>query len=165
MNIVLASQLLWKSLREPEDSLDHTLRTSGVGEPVWRLPALKELGLRWVGSGDNQRKKGPLPALILPCYTAGWIHAVLTPVDCLAFGGNFLHSLNIEMQLKWVLKLWWFHVGHSCLLEWGVQCRKPERSGSSFLIMFSWRLTPFLHLVVIWLWASYITFEPKFPNV
>ncbi|KAL8164300.1 UNVERIFIED_CONTAM: PHD finger protein 8 [Gekko kuhli] len=30
----------------------------------------------------------------------GWIHAVLTPVDCLAFGGNFLHSLNIEMQLK-----------------------------------------------------------------
>ncbi|OPJ89148.1 hypothetical protein AV530_012311 [Patagioenas fasciata monilis] len=32
----------------------------------------------------------------------GWIHAVLTPVDCLAFGGNFLHSLNIEMQLKLV---------------------------------------------------------------
>nr|XP_056706213.1 histone lysine demethylase PHF8 [Euleptes europaea] len=30
----------------------------------------------------------------------GWIHGVLTPVDCLAFGGNFLHSLNIEMQLK-----------------------------------------------------------------
>ncbi|KAK2118250.1 PHD finger protein 8 [Saguinus oedipus] len=30
----------------------------------------------------------------------GWIHAVLTPVDCLAFGGNFLHSLNMEMQLK-----------------------------------------------------------------
>ncbi|KAJ1095060.1 hypothetical protein NDU88_000231 [Pleurodeles waltl] len=30
----------------------------------------------------------------------GWIHAVLTPVECLAFGGNFLHSLNIDMQLK-----------------------------------------------------------------
>ncbi|XP_036388791.1 histone lysine demethylase PHF8 [Megalops cyprinoides] len=30
----------------------------------------------------------------------GWIHAVLTPVDCLAFGGNFLHSLNIDMQLR-----------------------------------------------------------------
>uniref|UniRef100_UPI00398F2E14 histone lysine demethylase PHF8-like n=1 Tax=Pristiophorus japonicus TaxID=55135 RepID=UPI00398F2E14 len=30
----------------------------------------------------------------------GWIHAVLTPLDCIAFGGNFLHSLNIEMQLK-----------------------------------------------------------------
>lgn len=33
----------------------------------------------------------------------GWIHAVLTPVDCLAFGGNFLHSLNIDMQLRLVL--------------------------------------------------------------
>ncbi|KAG9477742.1 hypothetical protein GDO78_012972 [Eleutherodactylus coqui] len=30
----------------------------------------------------------------------GWIHSVLTPVDCLAFGGNFLHSLNIAMQLR-----------------------------------------------------------------
>uniref|UniRef100_A0A8C5QYR7 PHD finger protein 8 n=1 Tax=Leptobrachium leishanense TaxID=445787 RepID=A0A8C5QYR7_9ANUR len=30
----------------------------------------------------------------------GWIHGVLTPVDCLAFGGNFLHSLNIAMQLR-----------------------------------------------------------------
>ncbi|XP_075434558.1 histone lysine demethylase PHF8 isoform X3 [Ascaphus truei] len=30
----------------------------------------------------------------------GWIHSVLTPVDCLAFGGNFLHSLNIDMQLR-----------------------------------------------------------------
>lgn len=35
----------------------------------------------------------------------GWIHAVLTPVDCLAFGGNFLHSLNIDMQLRLVDKL------------------------------------------------------------
>ncbi|KAF5276696.1 hypothetical protein FQA39_LY06500 [Lamprigera yunnana] len=30
----------------------------------------------------------------------GWIHAVLTPVDSLVFGGNFLHSLNIPMQLQ-----------------------------------------------------------------
>ncbi|KAG8320787.1 Lsd1/2 complex PHD finger containing protein Phf2 [Homalodisca vitripennis] len=30
----------------------------------------------------------------------GWIHAVLTPVDTLVFGGNFLHSLNIPMQLQ-----------------------------------------------------------------
>ncbi|XP_042896884.1 histone lysine demethylase PHF8 isoform X2 [Parasteatoda tepidariorum] len=29
----------------------------------------------------------------------GWIHAVLTPVDSLVFGGNFLHSLNIPLQL------------------------------------------------------------------
>lgn len=35
-------------------------------------------------------------------YLPGWIHSVLTPVDCLAFGGNFLHSLNIDMQLRLV---------------------------------------------------------------
>lgn len=39
----------------------------------------------------------------------GWIHAVLTPVDCLAFGGNFLHSLNIDMQLRWDC-LTFFHI-------------------------------------------------------
>ncbi|VDK49509.1 unnamed protein product [Anisakis simplex] len=31
---------------------------------------------------------------------SGWIHAVWTPCDSLVFGGNFLHSLNIEMQLR-----------------------------------------------------------------
>ncbi|CAI4221031.1 unnamed protein product [Auanema sp. JU1783] len=31
---------------------------------------------------------------------AGWIHAVFTPVDSLVFGGNFLHALNIDMQLR-----------------------------------------------------------------
>lgn len=30
---------------------------------------------------------------------SGWIHAVFTPVDSLVFGGNFVHSLAIEMQL------------------------------------------------------------------
>ncbi|XP_062522565.1 lysine-specific demethylase 7A-like isoform X2 [Corticium candelabrum] len=30
----------------------------------------------------------------------GWIHAVLTPVDSLVFGGNFLHKLNIQLQLR-----------------------------------------------------------------
>ncbi|KAL6309229.1 JmjC domain-containing histone demethylation protein 1 [Sparassis latifolia] len=30
----------------------------------------------------------------------GWIHAVYTPVDTLVFGGNFLHSYNVAMQLK-----------------------------------------------------------------
>uniref|UniRef100_A0A183CGI4 JmjC domain-containing protein n=1 Tax=Globodera pallida TaxID=36090 RepID=A0A183CGI4_GLOPA len=29
-----------------------------------------------------------------------WIHAVYTPVDSLAFGGNFLHSYAIPMQLR-----------------------------------------------------------------
>lgn len=35
--------------------------------------------------------------LLIP---TGWIHAVLTPCDSLVFGGNFLHSLDIELQLK-----------------------------------------------------------------
>lgn len=30
----------------------------------------------------------------------GWIHAVYTPVSSLVFGGNFLHSLNIQLQLR-----------------------------------------------------------------
>ncbi|XP_043283043.1 histone lysine demethylase PHF8-like isoform X2 [Venturia canescens] len=30
----------------------------------------------------------------------GWIHAVLTPIDSLVFGGNFLHGLNIPMQIQ-----------------------------------------------------------------
>lgn len=30
----------------------------------------------------------------------GWIHAVLTPIDSLVFGGNFLHSYNIELQIQ-----------------------------------------------------------------
>uniref|UniRef100_A0A1A8R0D0 Lysine (K)-specific demethylase 2Aa n=1 Tax=Nothobranchius pienaari TaxID=704102 RepID=A0A1A8R0D0_9TELE len=31
---------------------------------------------------------------------SGWIHAVYTPVDSIVFGGNFLHSFNIPMQLN-----------------------------------------------------------------
>ena len=30
----------------------------------------------------------------------GWIHAVYTPVHSVVFGGNFLHSLNIQLQLR-----------------------------------------------------------------
>ena len=30
----------------------------------------------------------------------GWIHAVFTHVDTLVFGGNFLHSLSIGLQLE-----------------------------------------------------------------
>ena len=35
----------------------------------------------------------------------GWIHAVSTPVDSLVFGGNFLHSLSIGLQLWYLLHL------------------------------------------------------------
>ncbi|XP_026274474.1 histone lysine demethylase PHF8-like isoform X2 [Frankliniella occidentalis] len=35
--------------------------------------------------------------LLIP---TGWIHAVLTPSDSLVFGGNFLHSFNIPLQIQ-----------------------------------------------------------------
>ena len=35
--------------------------------------------------------------LLIP---TGWIHAVLTPIDSMVVGGNFLHSLNIPLQLQ-----------------------------------------------------------------
>ncbi|XP_016393196.1 lysine-specific demethylase phf2-like [Sinocyclocheilus rhinocerous] len=31
---------------------------------------------------------------------SGWINAILTPVDCLAFSGHFVHSLSVEMQMR-----------------------------------------------------------------
>lgn len=37
--------------------------------------------------------------MIVCVCVPGWIHAVYTPVDTLVFGGNFLHSFNIPMQL------------------------------------------------------------------
>ena len=30
----------------------------------------------------------------------GWIHGVYTPEDSLVFGGNFLHGLNMDGQLR-----------------------------------------------------------------
>jgi len=35
--------------------------------------------------------------IIIP---SGWIHAVYTPQDSISVGGNFLHSLNVKMQLQ-----------------------------------------------------------------
>uniref|UniRef100_A0A0M3IE39 JmjC domain-containing protein n=1 Tax=Ascaris lumbricoides TaxID=6252 RepID=A0A0M3IE39_ASCLU len=37
---------------------------------------------------------------IIPSGQQGWIHAVYTPEDSLVFGGNFLHSFSIPMQLR-----------------------------------------------------------------
>lgn len=31
---------------------------------------------------------------------SGWIHAVLTPMDSLVFGGNFLNSFTIGLQIR-----------------------------------------------------------------
>ena len=33
---------------------------------------------------------------------SGWIHAIFAPVDSIAFGGHFIHHLDIPMQLKYI---------------------------------------------------------------
>ena len=38
-------------------------------------------------------------ACAMNCAYLGWIHAVYTPVDSLVFGGNFLHSFGMPLQL------------------------------------------------------------------
>ncbi|XP_061580375.1 lysine (K)-specific demethylase 2Aa isoform X2 [Cololabis saira] len=88
----------------------HILRGTKV---FWLIPPTHqnlELYENWVLSGkqgdvflgdrvsDCQRiqlKQGS--TFIIP---SGWIHAVYTPVDSMVFGGNFLHSFNIPMQLN-----------------------------------------------------------------
>ena len=57
---------------------------TGTGGPEGR-PEVYRLT---VSAGDT---------ILLP---AGWIHAVHTVEDSLVFGGNFLHSLSIPLQLK-----------------------------------------------------------------
>ncbi|XP_051801382.1 lysine (K)-specific demethylase 2Aa isoform X1 [Acanthochromis polyacanthus] len=88
----------------------HILRGSKVFWLIPPTPQNLELYENWVLSGkqgdvflgdrasDCQRielKHGC--TFIIP---SGWIHAVYTPVDSLVFGGNFLHSFNIPMQLN-----------------------------------------------------------------
>ncbi|XP_031604264.1 lysine (K)-specific demethylase 2Aa isoform X1 [Oreochromis aureus] len=88
----------------------HILRGSKVFWLIPPTPQNLELYENWVLSGkqgdvflgdrasDCQRielKQGC--TFIIP---SGWIHAVFTPVDSMVFGGNFLHSFNIPMQLN-----------------------------------------------------------------
>ncbi|KAG6849419.1 hypothetical protein H0H93_008665 [Arthromyces matolae] len=50
----------------------------------------------WLGDLVDEVYKVELKhgnTMIIP---AGWIHAVYTPVDTLVFGGNFLHSFDVE---------------------------------------------------------------------
>uniref|UniRef100_A0A672QMX4 Lysine-specific demethylase 2A-like n=1 Tax=Sinocyclocheilus grahami TaxID=75366 RepID=A0A672QMX4_SINGR len=87
----------------------HILRGCKVFWLIPPTPQNLELYENWVLSGkqgdiflgdkatDCQRvelKQGY--TFIIP---SGWVHAVYTPVDTLVFGGNFLHSFNIPMQL------------------------------------------------------------------
>lgn len=84
------------------------------GEKIFYLikPTLANLSLyqRWMTSSSQHETffgdqvdccyKCSLQAGNTMMIPTGWIHAVLTPVDSLVFGGNFLHSLNIQMQLQ-----------------------------------------------------------------
>uniref|UniRef100_G3UDC5 GRC5 n=1 Tax=Loxodonta africana TaxID=9785 RepID=G3UDC5_LOXAF len=84
------------------------------GEKIFYLikPALANLSLyeRWQSASNHSEmffadqvdkcykctlKQGQ--TLFIP---SGWIYATLTPVDCLAFAGHFLHSLSVETQMR-----------------------------------------------------------------
>ncbi|KAK2815523.1 hypothetical protein Q5P01_025990 [Channa striata] len=88
----------------------HILRGRKVFWLIPPTPQNLELYENWVLSGKQgdvflgdraaecqriELKQGC--TLIIP---SGWIHAVYTPVDSMVFGGNFLHSFNIPMQLN-----------------------------------------------------------------
>ncbi|KAM9315211.1 lysine (K)-specific demethylase 2Aa isoform 2-T2 [Pholidichthys leucotaenia] len=88
----------------------HVLRGSKVFWLIPPTPQNLELYENWVLSGkqgdvflgdracDCQRiELKQRCTLIIP---SGWIHAVYTPVDSMVFGGNFLHSFNVPMQLN-----------------------------------------------------------------
>ncbi|GFS13473.1 lysine-specific demethylase [Elysia marginata] len=88
----------------------HVLR----GEKVFYLiePTKKNLDLyeKWLASANQSEKF--FGDQVNECYKlvvkqghtlfipTGWIHAVLTPLDSLVFGGNFLHNYNVPLQLR-----------------------------------------------------------------
>uniref|UniRef100_A0A665VYH8 Histone lysine demethylase PHF8 n=1 Tax=Echeneis naucrates TaxID=173247 RepID=A0A665VYH8_ECHNA len=88
----------------------HVLRGEKIFYLISPTPANLALFERWSSSSNqNEMFFGDQVDMCYKCSVkqgntlfipTGWIHAVLTPVDCLAFGGNFLHSLNIDMQLR-----------------------------------------------------------------
>uniref|UniRef100_Q1RQ05 [histone H3]-dimethyl-L-lysine(36) demethylase n=2 Tax=Ciona intestinalis TaxID=7719 RepID=Q1RQ05_CIOIN len=83
------------------------------GKIFWLIPPTNEnlqLYERWTLSGNqgdiffadmvSRAQRLELVAgnsLMIP---SGWIHAVYTPYDSIVFGGNFLNSFNIPMQLR-----------------------------------------------------------------
>ncbi|GJQ66960.1 hypothetical protein Trydic_g21906 [Trypoxylus dichotomus] len=88
----------------------HVLRGEKIFYFIKPTPANLTLYQQWMTStnqsetffGDqvDQCFKSTLRQGQTMLIPTGWIHAVLTPIDSLVFGGNFLHSLNIPMQLQ-----------------------------------------------------------------
>jgi F-box and leucine-rich repeat protein 10/11 len=84
------------------------------GEKIfWLIPPTDknlEIYQKWILTGNQSEQF--LPDLVDDCQRivlqqgwtfmlpSGWIHGVYTSKDSIVFGGNFLHSFNIEMQLK-----------------------------------------------------------------
>ncbi|KAK0095206.1 hypothetical protein PV326_008979 [Microctonus aethiopoides] len=88
----------------------HVLRGEKVFYLIRPTPANLQLYQQWMSSSTQSEtffgdqadacykciiKEGQ--TMMIP---TGWIHAVLTPVDSIVFGGNFIHSLNIPMQIQ-----------------------------------------------------------------
>uniref|UniRef100_A0A3B4BKY3 JmjC domain-containing protein n=1 Tax=Periophthalmus magnuspinnatus TaxID=409849 RepID=A0A3B4BKY3_9GOBI len=91
----------------------HVLRGEKIFYLISPTPANLALFERWSSSSNqNEMFFGDQVDMCYKCslkqgntlFIPTWIHAVLTPVDCLAFGGNFLHSLNIDMQLAYEIE-------------------------------------------------------------
>ncbi|TDL27186.1 jumonji superfamily protein [Rickenella mellea] len=97
----------------------------------------------WLGDMVDEVFKVELQeghTMIIP---TGWIHAVHTPTDSLVFGGNFLHSYDVAMQLRirdieisthvpkkfrfpFFVKLCWY-VGEKCLRSLKAKEEFPSR--------------------------------------
>ncbi|WVQ79596.1 hypothetical protein IAT38_001696 [Cryptococcus sp. DSM 104549] len=54
----------------------------------------------WLGDMVDEVRKVVLKAGDTMIIPAGYIHAVYTPEDTIVFGGNFLHSYDIDTQLR-----------------------------------------------------------------
>ncbi|KAJ7074402.1 jumonji superfamily protein [Mycena amicta] len=59
-----------------------------------------ELQNTWLGDMVDGVVKVVLTAGNTMIIPSGWIHAVYTPMDTIVFGGNFLHSYSMPMQLN-----------------------------------------------------------------
>ncbi|EGG03663.1 uncharacterized protein MELLADRAFT_37912, partial [Melampsora larici-populina 98AG31] len=89
----------------------HVLRGSKTFYFIRPTPSNLQKYEKWSGDPDLQEStwlgdqvdivyKVSLQAGHTMIIPTGWIHAVYTPIDSLVFGGNYLHSLNIPIQLR-----------------------------------------------------------------
>ncbi|GAB1606736.1 histone lysine demethylase PHF8-like [Argonauta hians] len=88
----------------------HVLRGEKVFYLIRPTPANMDLYEGWISSSNQSETffgdqvdscyKSVVTAGQTLFIPTGWIHAVFTPVDTLVFGGNFLHTYNVPLQLK-----------------------------------------------------------------